>query len=162
ITALLPHVQAARQVARIASLRVRRAVEREDFEAAIRDVEMVLRLARDLQPRGSIISQLVAMALTQLVGADMIVPILLAPGLRAEQCDRLLKVLVAHEAKSPDGYAEGLRSEYVMGRIGLQDLMRNPQELGRDLGAVNPGQSAIKTMIERLGGPDAARALPQD
>src|SRR5262249_51722070 len=80
-SALLPHVQAARQVARIAALRVRRAVEREDFEAAIRDVEMVLRLARDLQPRGPVISQLVTAAITSFVGSDMIAPILIAPGL---------------------------------------------------------------------------------
>ena len=44
-----PHLQAARQVARVASLRVRRAVERRDFDAAIRDVAAVLRLARDMQ-----------------------------------------------------------------------------------------------------------------
>ena len=52
--ALIPHTQAARQVARVASLRVRRAVEQADFDAAIRDVEAVLRLVRDLRPRGSI------------------------------------------------------------------------------------------------------------
>jgi hypothetical protein len=162
LTSLLPHVQAARAVARIATLRVQRDVEQEDFEAAIGDVEMVLRLARDLQPRGFNITQLVSAAITQVVCEQMIVPILVARGLRAEHCNRLLKVLVAHEAKSTDGYVEGLRSEYVSHRVALEELVKNPQELAKDLGGLKPGQSAIKTALERLGRPDDAKLLPDD
>jgi hypothetical protein len=162
-TALLPHVSAARQVARIASLRVRRAVEREDFEAAIRDVEIVLRLARDLQPRGHVISQLVSSAITLIVGKDMITPILIAPGLRAGHCDRLLKVLVEHEAKSPDGYVEGLRTEYVTFRVGLPELIQDPERVGKALGIrKQDGQSTVRALVEALGSRDTARTLPAD
>ena len=94
---------------------MRRAVERRDFDAAIRDVEAVLRLVRDLQPRGTMINQLVAAAITQVVCADLVKTILAAPGLRVEHCDRLLKVFLDHEASSIDGYAEGLRAEYLTG-----------------------------------------------
>jgi hypothetical protein len=117
-----PHLQAARQVARIASLRVRRAVEREDFDGAIRDVESVLRLVRDLRPRGFIIVQLVAAAIESVVCGDMIRTILADPGLRVEHCDRLLELLLKHETSSGDGYAEGLRAEYLYGRSALRDL----------------------------------------
>ncbi len=118
------HLQAARQVARVASLRVRRAVERGDFDAAIRDVEMVLRMVRDLQPRGNMIAELVAAAITQVVCADHIKTILIHPGLRVEHCDRLLKVLLGHEAGAIDGYAEALRAEYLIGRTWLRDIDR--------------------------------------
>jgi hypothetical protein len=127
--AILCHVQAARQVARIASLRVRRAVERRDFDAAIREVEAVLRLARDLRPRGYIINQLCAVAITQVVCADITNAILAGPGLRVEHCDRLLKVLFDHEASSGDGYAEGLRAEYVFSRSSIRDLERKHPQL---------------------------------
>jgi hypothetical protein len=123
------YLQAARQVARVASLRVRRAVERGDFDAAIRDVEMVLRMVRDLQPRGSMIAELVAAAITQVVCLDLVKTIFVDPGLRVEHCDRLLKVLLAHEASAIDGYAEALRAEYVIGHIWLRDIDRTEPQV---------------------------------
>ena len=48
-TALLPHVQAARQVARVAGIKVRRELERGQIDDAIADVATLLRLTRDLQ-----------------------------------------------------------------------------------------------------------------
>jgi hypothetical protein len=119
-----PHTMAARQVARVAGLRVRRAVERGDLDAAISDVEAMLRLVRDLRHRGALIHQLVALAITQVVCTDPVKTILVAPGLRVEQCDRLLKVFLDHEARSGDGYAEGLRGEYLVGRAALRDHVR--------------------------------------
>ena len=104
-----PHFQAARQVARVSSLRVRRAVERGNFDAAIRDIETLLRLIRDLRPRGSIMAQLVSAAITQVVCQDLNTRVLAAPRLRVEHCDRLLKLLSAHDAGAIDGYSEGLR-----------------------------------------------------
>jgi hypothetical protein len=121
--ARIPHIQPARQVARVASLRVRRAVERGDFDAATRDVETVLRLVRDLRPRGSMVTQMVAGAITERdVCANMVAAILTAPGLRVDHCDRLLKVFLSHDTTSSDGYAEGLRMEYLAARVSL----RNP------------------------------------
>jgi hypothetical protein len=168
ITSLLPHVQVARQVARVASLRVRRAVERRDFDGAIRDVEMVLRLVRDLQPRGPFITQLVAAAMTQFVCVDTIPRILVARGLREEHCNRLLKVLAEHDAKATDGYVEGLRAEYLSARVTLQDLVRHQPELAKQLQkfGVKPGTSVVKALLETPQGlgPSAgpARPLPDD
>ncbi|HZW30843.1 MAG TPA: hypothetical protein VFF52_09065, partial [Isosphaeraceae bacterium] len=125
---ILCHAQASRQVARIAMLRTRRAVDRGEYDAAIRDVEVVLRLVRDLRPRGNMLTQLVAAAITRVVCFAMIEPIVAAPRLRVEHCDRLLKGLLDHEASSFDGSAEGLRAEYLFARIKLRELaLKQPQ-----------------------------------
>ena len=122
--ARIPHVQAARQVVRVASLRVRRTVERGDFDAATRDVETVLRLVRDLRPRGSMVTQMVAGAITERdVCGNMVNAILTAPGLRVDHCDRLLRVFLSHDFTSSDGYAEGLRVEYLTARVSLRNLI---------------------------------------
>jgi hypothetical protein len=160
-TASRPHLQAARQVARIASLRARRATEKQDIDAAIHEVETVLHLVRDLQPRGVIINQLVASAITQVVCADMIATILAAPGLRAEHCDRLLKVFLGHEASSSNSYIEGLRAEYVTSRTAFRDLARNQFNLGKVL-RVNAGEAAVKVVREKdQPRPDASRTTPK-
>jgi hypothetical protein len=125
----LPQIQSARQVARVASLRVRRAVERRDFDAAIRDVEAMLRLVCDLQPRGTMISQLVAVTVTRLTCTEMVTRILADPELRVEHCDRLLELFLSHEASSIDGYAEGLRADYLTARTSLGELDRDQPQL---------------------------------
>jgi hypothetical protein len=162
--ALIPHTQAARQVARVASLRVRRAVEQADFDAAIRDVEAVLRLVRDLRPRGSIVTQMVAGSITErVVCADMVKAILADPGLRVEHCDRLLKVFLSHEASSSDGYAEGLCAEYLTARVSLRDLVRKPAQF---VAQTSPAESSrlvrdlndhYRTMLVLDGLPFAGR-----
>jgi hypothetical protein len=151
--ARIPHVQAARQVVRVASLRVRRAVERGDFDAAIRDVETVLRLDRDLRPRGSMITQMVAGAITeQEVCAKMVKAILAAPGLRVDHCDRLLKVFLNHDTTSSDGYAEGLRVEYLTARVSL----RNP--VGKQAKSIaQPSPAESSRLVRDLN--DQYRAL---
>ncbi len=159
-TTLLPHVQDARQVARIASLRVRRAIERRDFDAAIRDVEAVLRLARDLQPRGGMVNQLVTAAITQIVCADMVSMILASPALRVEHCDRLLKLFLGHEASSSDGYAEGLRADYLMSRVTLHDVVRHQRELAKQM-KLEPGESVVKALAG-IEGIRANVSLPED
>ena len=164
--ALLPHLQGARQVTRIAQLRVRRAVERRDLDAAIRDVEMVLRLVRDLQPRGVIISELVAAAITQVAGAEMVTRLLASSELKVRDCDRLLKVLAEHEARSHDGYVEGLRGEYLVGRVTLEELVRHQRELAQRMG-LKPGQSVAKAILEPRSpatatAADSAKPLPED
>ncbi|MHB1560285.1 MAG: hypothetical protein ACYC61_22770, partial [Isosphaeraceae bacterium] len=112
---IVAHAQAARQVARIAALRVGQAVKRGDFDAAIDDVRMVLRLSRDLRPHGVIIDQLIADAIVAVVYGDLAKTILAAPRLRVTDCDRLLKVFLDHEARGSDGYVEGLHAEYLFG-----------------------------------------------
>jgi hypothetical protein len=158
-TALLPHVQAARQVTRIASLRVRRALERRNVDGAVHDVEMVLRLCHDLKPRGVTICQLVVVAVIQLVGTDMMPPILASPGLRPAHCDRLLKAFVALETNYGDGYLEATKAEYLTMRVALRDLVQKQAELAKQLG-IPPGASVLKAIATMMG-PDAP-ALPAD
>ncbi len=118
------HLQTARQVARVASLRVQRATQKHEFDAAIHEIDTVLRLVRDLQPRGCMINQLVAAAITQVICVDMVGMILAAPDLRVEHCDRMLKLFLGHEAKSIDAYAEGLRAEYLVNRVELRKTIQ--------------------------------------
>ncbi len=60
VETLLCHAQVARHVVRVATLRTRRAIERGDYDAAIGEVALVLRLVRDLRTRGLMITQLVS------------------------------------------------------------------------------------------------------
>jgi hypothetical protein len=150
-SALLPHAQVARQVFRVSSLKVQRAVQRGELATAIREIEMVLRLARDLRPRGVIISQLVADAVSQAIYSSTLPIVLSSPRLRAEHCERLIKVLTTHEAKSLDGFAEGLRAQYVNTRSTLEDLVHHPRDLANAMG-LKPGESLFSA-IQKLTGP---------
>jgi hypothetical protein len=91
-TALVPHAQVARQVFRVSSLKLQRALQRGDLAAAIREIEIVLRLARDLRPRGDMISQMVADAVSQAVYSSMLPTVMSSALLRAEHCERLIKL----------------------------------------------------------------------
>jgi hypothetical protein len=163
IETLLCHAQVSRQVARIAALRTRRAVERGDYDAAIREVDIVLRLVRDLRSRGFMITQLVAVAITQVTCTNIINRILAGPGLRVEHCDHLLKMLLDHETKSEDGYAEGLKTEYLLGRTELQKLLLslNPEAqraASDDLAAaVRRSNDYYRTLLSLDGVPFARR-----
>ena len=44
---------------------------------------------------------------------DLILPILNAKGLTLEHCDRMRDLVLEHDGRSLDAYAEGLRNEYV-------------------------------------------------
>jgi hypothetical protein len=145
VDALLPHAQTARQVVRVASLRVRRDVERGDYDAAIGEVALSLRLVRDLRARGFMITQLVAVAITHVICNNMVNPIIAGPGLRIEQCDRLLRMLLDHEASSPDGYVDGLRTEYLLARYELRK-MDLTQSNGRPRGSPDDLAGAVRRL----------------
>ena len=147
ITATLPHAQASRMVARVAELRIRRDVETGDLDDALRTLEITLRLARDLKPRGHLITQLVAISMEIWACRQMIPPILSAPGLTAAHCDRLLRSLAEHEARSVDPYAEALRANYIMGRVVLHDFIFDQGKLAWEFG-VEPGGSVFAKWIE--------------
>ena len=148
-TALLPHAQTARMVARVAQMKVKREIDKGELDAAIADVRIVLRLTRDLQIRGYLISQLVAGAMTTVVANRMVEPILAAPGLTVAQCDSLMAVLDEYEVKSVDPYEESLSMEYVGVRVTLWDLILHQAKLGKSMG-VKPGASVVKTLIEPM------------
>ena len=123
---LLPHVQATRAVARVVSLRTFRNVEKGNLDAVIADVATILRLSRDLNRRGGFINQLVSAAIARYALHDAVSRMLPSPRLTTAQCDKLLKVLVEHEKKLIDGYAEGTKTEYLMQRSVLRELAGRP------------------------------------
>ncbi len=122
----LPHAQAARRVARLVTLRTRRGLDRGDFEQPLHDLAIVLRLTRDLRPRGPMICQLVATAMTGTCTIE-ITPLLLAsPALSDPHARRLFELFVDHEAASIDGFQEGLKFEYLALRKLLADVVKDP------------------------------------
>jgi len=161
VTATLAHVKAARHVARVAALKASRALQRGDIDGAIADIKMTLRLARDLQPRGHLISQLVSVAITTVVVRTMAVPTLAAPGLTPEHCDRIAAALADHEARSIDVYSESLKMEYVSTRITLLDLIHHQDKVARAMD-LKPGESVIKKLFNvTTVGPAPGKEPPQ-
>lgn len=164
VAVLYPHAQVARQVARISALKARRAVDRRNLDAAISSLEPVLRLTRDLQPRGALISELVVAAVSNYMCADVVSPILASPGLRTEHCDRLLKIFATHEAKSTDGYAESLRIGYLMTRITIRDLVKHPGAIAEQM-QLKSGESVVNALAASIlggGKPVGFQPFPAD
>ena len=122
-TAQVPHAQVARQVARVATLKIRRELERGELHAALRDLARLLKFSRDLLPRAVMITDLVAAAIDGFLAREGIVPVLTTPSLTVAHCDRLLALLAEHEVRSVDPYIEGIRAEYVSQRATLHDLI---------------------------------------
>ncbi|OHB66210.1 MAG: hypothetical protein A2V70_12275 [Planctomycetes bacterium RBG_13_63_9] len=118
---LFPHIQAARQVARVVTWRTRRDLQHGDLQRPLQDLKMLLRLKRDLQVRGLLVTQLVSVAVDGQC-CELVRMILNAPGVQVEHCDRLLALLAEHEAKAIDPFVEGNRAEYICYRLALHDL----------------------------------------
>ena len=150
VTARVPHAMVARQVARVAVLKVRRERERGEVDAAIRDLARLLRLSRDLLPRGGMIIDLVSASIEGSASKEIILPLLTTPGLTIEHCDRLLALLADHESRSVDPYIEGLRAEYVYQRMTLHDLVFEQDRLRKEWNSLgNPaGPSIVAEIVE--------------
>ena len=115
-TARIPHAQVVSNVIRVARLKVNRELERGELDAAVRDLARVLRLTRDLLPRGVMITGIVSASADRGATEGVVLPLLTSKGLTVEHCDRILALLLEHEARSVDAYSEGLRAEYVSNR----------------------------------------------
>jgi hypothetical protein len=122
IVADTPHIAGARGAARVGRLRVLLHLDRGDVDAALDDLAVVLRLSRDLRPRGNAICQIASVALDESACTQMAVPILRAPGLEARHCDRLVSLLSAQQRSALDPFRECLRPEYLAARSILTDL----------------------------------------
>jgi len=123
----LPHVQCARTVMRAALLKIELALARRDSDAVHADMEMLLRLSRDLCPRGCSICQLVSMSLQGEV-LDLIDRVLDLPWIEAANCERLLALLAAHEESLPDRFTIAHQMEYLMYRIEFEELVKLRKE----------------------------------
>jgi hypothetical protein len=147
IAALLPHVQATRQVARVVKWQTRRDLARKDVERPVRDVGMVLRLSRDIQPRGAMVCQLVSVAMDHLCCDETVTQIVRADGIEKKHCDRLLAVLSEHEAGSKGRFPEAIRTEYIMARKPLHDFQHHTGDFSaqamQDMGIRGPADSPL-------------------
>lgn len=134
------HVNAAREATNVASVRIQQMmrdgrpatrkvgakepvqeVPLSVIEKCLTDMDRILRLSRDLRPRGRIETQQASLAIDQTMLG--LVPTLVArPELTVADCDRITKLLTRHRAESMDPYVEGLRAEYLLLRSLLQDL----------------------------------------
>ncbi len=122
----MPHVQTSRYVANVVSLRTLASLDRGDLNAPIADAARVLRMARDLQPRGGGIVQKIYAEEVAKVTKDVVTPVLSHVRLKEAHCDRLIKVLIDHEAHALDGLSEALKADYLTERATLYDLAGRP------------------------------------
>jgi len=122
ILGMARHGVAAGAVAQVASVRAWRDAQRGNLDAAVSNVELILRLSRDLRPRGFMIHQLMSLAVDAVLLRRLVTPMLNAQRLSTHHCDSLLAELQKHEQESLDAYAEGVRGEYVYSRFSLHDL----------------------------------------
>jgi hypothetical protein len=160
--ALLPHVQVARQAARVAALRVQQSVQRGNIPAAIRDVEMVLRLVRDLKRRGVTISQLACSAVDVFVGFTMVPAILSSSKLTPKDCDSLLQVLLAHDQSPLSGYAEALCADCINSRATLRDIVLHQRDLAQRL-KLKRGESVVGAVLRNVAAdPNTNPVVPED
>ena len=126
--AITPHAHTARSVARIVFLSVHRHLADGKLDAGIDDVEMLLRLARDLGPRGDMACQLVRLILEQWCWQDLLPHILSQDGLTIEHCDRMLN-LVEDSARAVNPILEAEKYEQLLWRQRLYQLERNEYDV---------------------------------
>lgn len=125
----LQYADAARTVRLLADWSIELFIGKGELDLALDEIEMVLRLGRDLRPRGPWFSQWVSMIFDNRTASDMIPRILAAPDLRTSHCDRLLEIMERHDVAALD-FSQGFRADYLV----LRDLLHRlelREELGR-------------------------------
>jgi hypothetical protein len=159
VTARIPHAQSVGHVVHVTRLKVYREIERGELDAAIRHCARLLRLSRDLIPRGTLITQLVSASTARSTVEYVIMPILKAPGLKAEHCDRILKLLVEHEKGKIDPYAEGLRGEYTSVRATIHRMISDQKRLREEWDSY--GNPAGHSIVAEIAEPVVTSVLEQ-
>ncbi|MBC8868879.1 MAG: hypothetical protein H8E44_05650 [Planctomycetes bacterium] len=142
IDVLLPHVQAARNVARLSMVQLYLASVKGDSELAASAAKRSLCLSRDLRPRGFIVCQLVSIAMDGIILDAIGRFTLKGPGLTTDHCDQVLSLLVEHQRQGLDCYSEGLHLDYIASRQTLEDLRGgkiSPDDVEKLIG-VAPGR----------------------
>lgn len=118
----LPHAQSARNVARLAQIQFAVSRKKGDFTKVVAALRRSLRLSRDLRPRGFMICQLVSCAIDSAVLQSLVADTLAQPGLKPEDCDRLLAQIAQHQREAILAFDEGCRMEFIMVRTTLEEL----------------------------------------
>ncbi len=115
------HAQTAREVANVFTFRIGRALARKQFDESIAHLEMLLRLIRDLRPRGSITTQQITLEMER-VAYQQLPELLRSPNITVEHCDKLVATLSFHESKTMNPFIEGLKTNYLTSRVLLNDV----------------------------------------
>jgi hypothetical protein len=150
VTTRIPHVQSVGHVVRVTRLKVYREIERVELDAAIRDCARLLRLSRDLIARGTLVTQMVSSSTARSAVEYVMMPLLKAPGLTAEHCDQILKILEEHEKGQIDPYSQGLRGEYASVRATIHRMINDQKRLREEWNSLgNPaGRSIVAEIAE--------------
>src|SRR5579872_4084955 len=119
-----PHAPPARFVATLVDWSAEAFLADGEIEPVLDDLEMLLRLGRDLRPQGSAASQLVSAVVDAIVVRRPLQRALGAHGLTARDCDRLLEMLERHSGNGADHLSECLPIEYFITRATLEALRR--------------------------------------
>lgn len=153
------HVNAARELANVAALRIVRTLQNENsgirkvgedapsedrlptlVETCLSNVELVLRLSRDIRPAGRIETQLASLEIDQTM-LSLIPSLVSKPELTVSDCDRMTTLLTRHRAESMNPFVEGMRAEYLLLRTLLSDL-RNGRGLLPEFQSADPDVQA--------------------
>lgn len=144
ITASLSHLEGARAVAQVLRIRAALLLESGDLDGPIESVSLLLRLYRDLQPRGIVISQELTNVLANHV-AGIIKAILGHSACSRNHCDRLLALLTDHESQALDRFSIAAASEYVSSRILIHEIHNGTGDFSRE------GRNALKKWLNAKG-----------
>lgn len=150
-SAVLPHAQGARQIARIVDLKSVHDIRHGRLDTVINDIDVALRLAGDLRHRGYLINHLVAIAIESIVMQTAVTELLGADGLTVEQCDRLLTVLRRNQPNYNDEYRQAIRMEYISCRSFLHDVQHRVGDFKPDESAENESKAFADRFTGFLG-----------
>jgi hypothetical protein len=156
IDAQLPHAQAARGVARLAVLQLYHARQKGDIDEARQSVRRILRLSRDLRPRGHLVTQLVSFTVDGMVLSGVLDFTLSQPGLDPKGCDKLLAIVLEHEKQAVNPWDESLRIEYILDRNCLDSLEKGqvaPKEFARRVAELS-GSPMSSERLEQFSQPN--------
>ena len=152
--ALLPHVQSAREIARVATVRAWSELQKGNIDGAIQDAATTLRLGRDIAHRGVLISTLLTTAIDSVVCQNILRDVLLHRDLTTDQCDRLVAILAEQEKFHDTVWRSAWQGEYVGIRVALHDLQYRAGEFSP--GAIKEFEIDEKTLQGRTWGQFAA------
>lgn len=126
VSATSPLAGAVRQIVRIARIRVERDIAQGDFESAITLIDALLRLSRDLRPRGGFFEKSTADALESAVFDFCLVPLMQSEDLRVADIDNAINVMKGHHVntKKLDPLLGAAKGDYVRRRWLLEQLRR--------------------------------------
>lgn len=145
-SALLGHVQASRTVTKLSILGMHEGRQTGDFRVSEAAFRRGLRMTRDIQPLGHLVSQLISIANESLLLSGVETILLKDSKLTAEQCDQILKLLIEHDQQSLNRLDEGLKVEYISSRNTIDDLQS--------------GKLTLQQLVEQSGMPKNMAKLP--